>query len=184
MTVDPVNSLVESRLPPIPPIRVRRFTLPEYQSDSVSILQHLDFFKRVYMRHAVVRLCTVALFDGLDNNDIRGQVQRITDFVKQKVIYVRDPEHTEFVVSPVRHLVSIREHGVTHGDCDDHVLLLNSMLGSVGISTRFVGVKLHGPKFDHVISAVKIGHDWVDIDPCAKRNPQRQFTDRLEIGPT
>lgn len=180
--VSPTQTLSEILSIPLPSLRVRRFVLADDAPDSHTILQHLDQFKKIYLRHGVVRLATVRLLEGLENNDIDGQIQRVFDFVKENMIYVRDPINSEYVISPVRHLRSIAQHGQTHGDCDDHVLLMNSMLGSVGIQTKFVGVKLRSNVFNHVISSVltKSG-EWVDLDPCAKQLPQRHFQDRLVI---
>lgn len=161
---------------------MRRFILSSGAPDSVTILQHLDKFRRIYQTHGVVRLATVKLLDGLTNNDIDGQIERVFEFVKERMTYVRDPGRVEYVISPVRHLISVSRHGVTHGDCDDHVLLFNSMVGSIGVETRFVGVKLRSDRFNHVISSVltKSG-EWVDLDPCAKSSPQREYSERIVI---
>jgi len=180
--VSPVSGLSEILSIPLPPLKVRRFVLASGVPDSHAILQHLDYFKQVYLRHGVVRLATVKVLDGLDNNDVDGQIERIFEFVKEHMIYVRDPIASEYVISPVRHLRSIAQYGTTRGDCDDHALLLNSMLGSIGIKTKFVGVKLKSNRFNHVISSVLTkSNGWVDLDPCAKSVPQRNYQDRLVI---
>lgn len=170
----------------LPPLRVRRFVLNEHQPDAISILQHLDFFKRQYARSPFVREATVRLLHGLWNNDQEGQLHRIVRYVKKHLIYVRDPSATEYVQSPVRLLKRILSQGRAHGDCDDHALLLNAMLESVGIKTRFLGVKLQAPgapdRYNHVISSAHVGGQWRDIDACAKDSPQRVYPERLAVG--
>lgn len=163
-------------------LRVRRFALSDSKPDSVTILEHLDYFKRVYMRDPYVRYVSVGLMPCLANNAIEDQVSIIVGFVKDRLIYMRDPEGAELVHSPVRLLTQIMGRGRAFGDCDDHALLMNSMLGSLGIQTRFVGVKTkNSPKYNHVICAVKVGADWTDIDPCSKQSIQPFYEEKLVI---
>lgn len=163
-------------------LRVRRFALSNSKPDSVTILEHLDYFKRVYMRDPYVRYVTVGLFPCMANNDISEQVTIIVDFVKSRLTYVRDPEGAELVQSPVRLIKEIMSIGRAFGDCDDHALLLNTMLGSVGISSRFVGVKTkNSPKYNHVISSVRLKDRWIDIDPCSKFSIQPFYEEKLVI---
>jgi transglutaminase-like putative cysteine protease len=104
------------------------------------------------------------------------------DFVRSKVVYVRDPNGTEYVISPVRMLSQINTDGRTMGDCDDHTLLFNSMLNSIGFRARAVGVRLFEDRYDHVISSVLVGNQWVDIDTCIKSGQQPRYDMRLVGG--
>lgn len=163
-------------------LRVKRFALSSDKPDSITILEHLDYFKRVYMRDPYVRYVSLGLMPCLANNAIEDQVSILVNFVKDRLIYVRDPEGAELVHSPTRLLKQIMTVGRAFGDCDDHALMLNSMLGSLGISTRFVGVKAKGSaKYNHVICAVKIRNEWVDIDPCSKHSVQPFYEEKLVI---
>ena len=163
-------------------LRVRRFALSGTKPDSITILEHLDYFKRIYMRDPYVRYVAVGLMPCLANNAIADQVQTIVTFVKDRLIYMRDPEGAELVHSPTRLLKQIMTKGRAFGDCDDHALMLNSMLGSLGIATRFVGVKTgNSAKYNHVISGVKIKSEWVDIDPCSKESIQPFYEEKLVI---
>lgn len=129
-----------------------------------------------------IRECTVYLLTGLNNNDILGQVNRVVNFVKSHVTYVRDPVGSEYVVSPVRMLESYRSYGYMAGDCDDHVMLLNSMLGSIGIQTKFLGVKFgDSPVYNHVISGVMINGQLYQVDPCAKGSVQPTYSDVITV---
>lgn len=163
-------------------LNVRRFALSSTRPDSETILELLDYFKRGYMRYPYVRQITVGILGCLANNDIMGQVQTVSQWVKDTLIYVRDPEGTELVYSPVRLLQQVMATGRAYGDCDDHALLLNTMLGSLGIPTRFVGVKTKtSTKYNHVICSAKIGQEWVDVDPCSKYSVQPYYTEKLII---
>lgn len=162
-------------------MKVRRFALSG--PDSLAILRLLDYFKRNYARAPVVRETAVSLLSEacVANNDVRAQVATLTEFVKSKLTYVRDPSGTEYVISPVRLLGQIKEQGTAFGDCDDHALLLNTLMASVGIQCRFLGVKINSVKYNHVICSAMVGAEWIDIDPCAKRNPQMEYKERLVI---
>jgi len=119
---------------------------------------------------------------GLSNNDILGQVNRAVSFVRQNVTYIRDPVDSEYVISPVRMLDSFTATGYMAGDCDDHVMLLNTMLGSVGIQTKFVGVKFgNASEYNHVISGIFVGGQMYLVDPCAKGSTQPTYSDIITV---
>lgn len=163
-------------------MRVRRFALSG--PDSLAIIRLLDYFKRGYARSPVVREHAVSLLSQncVGNNDKKGQVAVLAQHVKDKLTYVSDPAGSEYVVSPLRLIAQIKETGSAYGDCDDHALLLNSLLSSVGIQTRFLGVKLNGStKYNHVICSAMTGTEWQDIDACAKRSATQHYQERLVI---
>lgn len=135
-----------------------------------------------YEREPIVRETTVRIMSGLPNNAIAAQVARCVQWVKDHVTYVQDPMDSEYLVSPVRMLSSFYDLGYMAGDCDDHVILLNTMLGSIGIPTKCVGVKFGGSgEFNHVISGVYVGRSMVFVDPCAKGRSQPSYIDKLIV---
>lgn len=135
-----------------------------------------------YLSTPLIREATVGLMKGVANNDIRTQVLHVTQFVKDSVTYIRDPEGAEYLVSPVRMLQSFQAYGYMMGDCDDHVILLNTMLGSIGIPSKCVGVKFGGSsEFNHVISGVQCCGGMQLIDPCAKGATQQVYNETLMV---
>ena len=152
------------------------------EPDSIQILQFLEAARASYMQSPLVREKTVSLLYGLGNNDLTGQATRVTEFVRSRVVYVRDPQGGEYVISPIRMLELIDERGTAAGDCDDHVMLLNTMLGSIGFEAKFAGVKIQGSStYNHVISLVKFGPVWVQIDPCVKSGRPYHYDDLLTL---
>lgn len=157
-----------------------RYYLTDQPSDAHQILTILENIKQEYLRKPYIREFAVSLLKGLGNNDIDGQVQRITSFVKRHMIYVRDPADSEYVIAPDQLISRWRQTGRMYGDCDDHTLLLNTLLGSIGFDTKFVGVKFGpSPYYNHVISGVMIRGVLNQIDPCAKGVAQKLYTDTL-----
>lgn len=161
-------------------IKVYRFPLKK-ETVQTDILQLLEEIKDQYARSPYVREFLFTILGRLDNNDKESQIEILTDFVKDNMVYMRDPLGVEYVTSPVQHIRRYMEHGYTTGDCDDHALLLNTFLSAMGMKTRFVGVKLNSAtRFNHVISCVK-NPDWIDIDACAKQLPQRKYDEQLTV---
>lgn len=118
------------------------------------------------------------------DNDQAGQVRAVLAAVQSHLVYVRDPINAEYVISPVRLIETINQRGVAQGDCDDHVMLFNSALGSLGFVTKFVGVKFPPGKatdFNHVISGVGYQGRLYLIDPCAKDGEQPDYQETLII---
>lgn len=109
-------------------------------------------------------------------------LRNLTRFVKDRVIYVPDPQGFELVTAPDVMLVQILRNGRTHGDCDDHVLLLNTLLTSIGFATVFIGVKQGGEDFNHVISGVDLNGQYLDIDPCDKTGMNVKYEEKYVVG--
>lgn len=154
--------------------------LGDLAGDAHQILAFLEGVKQLYIRAPEVREFTVSLLRGLQNNDQIGQVNRIINFVRSNVTYIRDPIDSEYVVTPVQMIKQWQTKHFIGGDCDDHVLLLNTMLGSVGFYTKFVGVKFgQTDVYNHVISGVEFDNQLFLVDPCSKSARQPTYTDTL-----
>lgn len=161
-----------------------RLPLPRNDvSDAAQIIAYLKELSFQFAQNPVVRTAAVQVLNAhnVGQNEVRGAIYVLAEFVKAHMIYVRDPEDAEFVVSPVLLIRDIDQQGRAYGDCDDHVLLLASLLKGVGVKIKILGVSLNDPhRYDHVIVSAFNGMRWVDIDPCAKGPNQPSYTQRLE----
>jgi hypothetical protein len=128
-----------------------------------------------------VRRTAIAVGAPRYNNDTDGMLRNIFEFVRFRMTYVPDPDGFEFVTAPDVLLAGILQNGTAYGDCDDHVLLFNTMIMTIGFTTKFAAVKLSpgDPYFNHVISSVLIDGVWKDYDPCAKFKPQPFYQSRF-----
>lgn len=157
-----------------------RRELVDGPSDAVQILTMLEQVKQQYIRSPFVREFTISLLRGLDNNDQVGQINRVTDWVKSHLTYVRDPVDAEYIVTPVQLIKQWQAKHYMAGDCDDHVLLLNTMLGTIGFTTKFVGVKFGVTDvFNHVICGIEHDGQLFLVDPCAKTRNQPNYQETL-----
>lgn len=114
--------------------------------------------------------------DVTESNDLQALFSAVATFVLENVVYVPDPIGAEYVRSPVQLLRDYEAQGQAQGDCDDHVLLANSLFNALGFKTRVVALKVYNAAtFDHVISSVQIAGTWYDFDPCNKADPYHVY---------
>jgi hypothetical protein len=141
--------------------------------DAEQIVQALARLALAYGKsECVVNFAKCMIEDITANNDTQGMFSRITKFLVEQVIYVADPLGAEYVRSPVQLLRQWEDQGSAQGDCDDHVLLANSLFNALGFKTRVVALKVFNDAvFDHVICSVLLQGTWYDFDPCNKSDP-------------
>lgn len=143
-----------------------------------AILTGLNKITSRYGSDPAVRAASIYQLKGLGNDDQMGQAQRLHAFVRDNVTYVGDPLEGEYVTSPYQLLAGIANGHQVFGDCDDHAVLLSSMLQSLGIPSYVVAVKL-GEEYDHAVSIAQIKGTWVVLDPCAKDGSMPSYDDIL-----
>lgn len=100
---------------------------------------------------------------GLDSHsDPRRMLEWVYDFVKTHVRYILDPAGSaEFLTSPRRTLSN------GFGDCDDHSVLVASMLcilGFTDVRFKLVRFKPDEESFSHVYPVVYLEGDYIALD--------------------
>jgi transglutaminase-like putative cysteine protease len=101
----------------------------------------------------------------------QGKIGAIFDFVKDKMKYVRDPLHQEMVAGAEYHYGTMGSLGYARGDCDDHTVMLGSMLESVGYPTRITTARMKpgSGTDDHVYLEVNDRRSWIPLDASNKK---------------
>ncbi len=144
------------------------------------IVRQLGALKDYYGAQPVIRAAAIRIAGGRINDDNAGNVERVADFVRRALVYVKDPVNAELVQTPDVLLAQIARRGRAFGDCDDHVLLFASLAESLGLPTRIAGVKIPGTDwFNHVICVVDIDGEEVEIDLCAKESAAPVYSEKL-----
>jgi hypothetical protein len=153
-------------------------------TDAEQILSIISAMIAEYGVDPIVRGNTTRLFVGCGNDDRSCQFKSVTDFMSDKVRYVRDPLGVEYVRSPTALFKEIDQFGIANGDCDDQVLLAGAMLHSVGFQVRPIGLHLFTQEyFDHVaMQVVGDSGQIVTYDPCNPRNHFANPEGRVLLG--
>lgn len=112
---------------------------------------HID----IKVRHLAENILSSA---GVASKDYRGEVEAIQAWVRENIRYTRDPYFVETLISPAA-LIDSRQ-----GDCDDHSMLVASLLLSVGFKPRFVAIGYTPGTFEHVLTEVRLGTKWVTVE--------------------
>src|SRR5580693_3191956 len=94
-------------------------------------LTELGKIRNYYAQFPFVRRCALEFGAPDGDNDLAGLFKNLVRFVKEKMTYVPDPHGFEYVTAPDVLLADIVQKGTAYGDCDCHVLLLNTLLMSV-----------------------------------------------------
>jgi transglutaminase-like putative cysteine protease len=101
------------------------------------------------------------------NKDYLCEAKKIFNWIKNNIAFRRDIYRVELLRSP---LVTLSRK---NGDCDDHTILLNSMLQSLGHPTRIVLVatrKLMPQNFNHVFTEALINDKYVPLDTTVSQS--------------
>jgi len=162
------------------------FALDNETPDANQIITALSNFAEQYGANPIMRQFVESIMPrNMGNNDLPAQYNAVASFVLNNLTYMADPNGVEYVISPLILIGKILENGTAYGDCDDHVLLFNSMLNSIGFETHVVAVKadvLQPDLFTHVLSLVKLAGQNYFFDACNKENPYEVPTGDLLIA--
>jgi len=129
--------------------------------DNTSINSKQDYWKRVNPREPSVKVVADRIVSAGCDTNRACQAKALFYFVRDELNYVSDPSAYEYVKGPVESLQS------TAGDCDDASVLLASMLGAVGIKSRFVFVTGHvyvEAQIPEAINRYKQKNGWIVVD--------------------
>ena len=86
------------------------------------------------------------------------KVLRIAGWVKKNIRYQKEPPGIDIIVPPLR-LINL---GV--GDCEDHLLLISSLAGAVGIPVKWKVISQDGRVWRHIYPLVRVGGRFRPVD--------------------
>jgi transglutaminase-like putative cysteine protease len=92
--------------------------------------------------------------------DDLSEIEAVFNYVRDHIRYLKDVNMVETLTTPDRTLQ------LGYGDCDDQVVLLASLLESIGYPTRLVIAGYADPGiYEHVYLQVCGQNQWIDLDP-------------------
>ena len=155
----------ERQFPILPGLRLAETptiqTIVEQRDGKAGIAQTLGYMERLkndYKINPVVRGLALSLVAKLPQKDYDGEVRAVTEYVKDRVRYVRDIAGVETLQTPLKTL----EYG--QGDCDDKSTLLAAMLESLGHHCRFRAVGFSSGSLCHVFVEVRNRGRWLPLE--------------------
>lgn len=100
----------------------------------------------------------------------------IYDWVKQNMLYVRDPAYNELIHSSEVLMHRYISGQGLHGDCDDFTILICSLLLALGITCRARMIKLPyddgSVNYAHIYPMARLSDgDWIALDATEANEP-------------
>jgi len=151
----------------LPSYDVRQdFTVPLSQGNRgiFETLYWMAILVRRDIHDPQVRNKALAIVEGARGHDFDSEIAALFQFVKDNITYRRDPVDQERVQDTRRTLFEFQS-----GDCDDKVVALASLLGTIGAKSRFVVCGYTSDNFHHVYLEVFNNGEWVSLDPTNER---------------
>lgn len=126
------------------------------------------------MRRIIRESATDPTVYGLARHIVSGQpekswsaeVNALFYFVRDNIRYTLDPYECEGLQIPTQTLK------LGTGDCDDKVMLLGSLLRSIGHPVKLVAVQVdNSPHYSHVFLQTRVGAAWLGLETTEKWRP-------------
>ena len=137
--------------------------LPRGREGTIATLKHMREFVRKSIRSPDQRIRMKAL-DILNQARVpprkwTAEISALHRFVRDQILYVKDPVGLELVQTPEATL------DIGRGDCDDKSTLLAALLEATGHPARFTVVGFSGNPFSHVMTEAKSGDGrWIPLE--------------------
>lgn len=127
-------------------------------------LEHMAALVKRDSHDMEIRNVALQIVQGCGGHQFGCEITNLFEFVRDHITYRRDPVGQERVQDAKRTLFVFRT-----GDCDDKVVLLASLLGSLGHRSRFVVLGYSPGNFAHVYLEVETRRGWIPLDPTPER---------------
>ena len=130
--------------------------IPDGFAGSLATLSAMRKIVLQFRHDPRIKSFALKLTAGCDEG--RDEVEAIFYYVRDRFVYVPDPDEFEMIAWPTTLLK------IGQGDCDDKAILLNSLLESIGYKTRFKAIGYEPGVLSHVFSEVRLKNSWVSMD--------------------
>lgn len=145
---------------------IQRVKIRAGQSGVVDTVNLMNKLVHEYKANIQIRELAFSLIENVESKDFVGEIEALFNFVRDNIRYTQDIYDLETLANPLYTI----DKG--HGDCDDHCVLLASLMQSIGHVTMFVTA---GYDLDQVESHIYLWTvvDGVEIylDPTEKNEP-------------
>ena len=115
----------------------------------------------------VVRLFALKILKeaGIRPKDYLGELEAIHNWVRDNITYRKDPAFLDTFHEAERTIKDFLYNDGTSGDCDDHAVLVASLLISIGHVPRLVMTNsMPGGKYTHIYTEVLYQGKWLCLE--------------------
>jgi transglutaminase-like putative cysteine protease len=139
--------------------------IPSGRDGIIETMRQMRRFVREYKKNMQIRSLAMQIVSDVENKRWAEEAKALFHFVRRNIRFTRDINGVETIQTP---LVTLQ---LGQGDCDDHSILLASLMESIGHPTRFIAVGFEPDVYEHVFVESKIGAEWTPFDTTEKHNP-------------
>lgn len=145
------------------PVTATLTYLPRGQRGTVQTLRLMAHYCRRDAASQQLRGIAHRIIGSIAGHDFNGEIRALFNFVREQIIYRKDPMEVERVQDALRTL----QFG--SGDCDDKVTLLVTLLAVCGHRARFCVSGAAPGVWTHVDCEVITPQGWLPLDPTPER---------------
>jgi len=147
-------------LAPEIPTTFRRASLPDGEAGIFTSLRIMRRMIDQYKADPLIREAAIRVAFLTPQHDEVGEIEAVFTFVRDHIRYIKDVYNVETIATPDKTLA------LQVGDCDDQVVLLCSLLESIGYQTKMV-IESYGADagWEHVYCQVCLEGTWIALDP-------------------
>ena len=151
--------------------------IPNGAQGTRATLKIMGKIAKDYSKAPAIRDLALSLVRHLPNKKWLAEVKAIHQYVIDNIRYTKDIAGCETLQTPIQTLK------LGQGDCDDHSMLVGSLLLAIGHPIMFVAVGRFPGQFQHVYTETKIAGKWVPVETTENwpvgRGP-KQMQSRME----
>lgn len=136
--------------------------LPSGQQGTLATLKIMKAVIKKAKRDFRFRKLALDIVTNVNGKNWLGEAAAIQKWVRDNIRYVKDIRGIETIATP-ENTLEWRQ-----GDCDDHAILVSTLLESIGHPTRLMAVGFRPGKFVHVYVETKIGSRWIPVETTEK----------------
>jgi len=134
------------------------YGLPSGKKGIIKTLELMSEIVEKYKTNIAIRELAQKIVSNIKNKDYFNEAKFLQNWVRDNIRYTRDVQGVETIATPDHTLYT------RHGDCDDHSIVLATLLQSIGHRTRFVAVGLLPNIYSHVYVEVLIKGKWLPVE--------------------
>jgi hypothetical protein len=124
----------------VPPGGISRYELPPGHAGSIHTAERIRDLIKEGTASWEMRQFVMRLLRNVPEKDTRAEIQAIHEWVRNNLIYRKDPVGIDLVIGAPKQLEMIR-NGISGFDCDDMVVFEGTMLRIAGVPVDLVIIK-------------------------------------------